>query len=975
MATVSFIQKPSTLSLLGNLPDIKIGTEEDVAVVLSAAGKTILSQNYTPGQDGMVTIDLKDVLTPQLSFELKDVAVPYRQTAIAKTFQLSAGTASCEFTVLRAGIDHFTDSAENFLRQNFLTWQPNIKPVTYHTPEFLTYHAVEAVTIKCQVYTPASGSSPATILTLANIPAGETWTIPVQYTIIASKANALPSYYDIWAETITGTRLTYIQRYYATDMKSEEEQWILFENSLGGIDTFRAYGNATHTANHTHNIVEIDDISEEYRVDTKREFRKNSGHLNRKERLWLLDFFPSLGKYIYTDKYLRRIVMTESDVNFTAKELPSQFNFTFRYADAKPYLNLPRADKPAEVLNIQIPDVGSFTLAPRLVELDRLPLSAGALFPVQSPYSGTWSVATAETILEYIVSQISATTGESILGHSHHNLSLLNALSRTGRYLLLEATKIAAGYADEAYTLSEDSPIRSLFLRKDQDDETPYNLGMRNALIREIAQVLKTIVLGDENTASEPEERKLLETYGSVDSMVNGRGTFATNKDRLQTGNLEVRGNMTVMDLIINQLHAMVGEYLFSEMGSIERVVTIDEDSHTYRLYLKKESETSVITLWEGDILYSISNNLLDHKPTDDAYYVHPSWMVANDIDQSHFCIDATLYDDEGLGIVVGTTNFPPEAGFNIARRGSANARVDDRYKERARMWHLSTREGMLAFLDYLYTPVVGDESYQTTVGRLPEVQVLKDWFSSVMNSTPKEHVGVYSRFMFAENFVEINWMGRVVTRQNDRGVWSLETAQSVSEPYRVEKVLQLLHEDPDDPTSRVVQVETVWRTDTVQHLGCVWACNRDKTTVEPSWYSADWTFVSGSRNWNLLLANETRSGLGSADGLVMLLSAGIEFNGFDVTDKVKSQGGDAMVWTRDTGDEGADKTWNEQTVLERYQDEFHTAILLRHKSSTGPWDLGRQFLSRRRCSMTVSVRVPFAEGEDKVITTTIPIK
>lgn len=171
MAT-AFIQKPAPLSLLGNLPDIKISTDDDVAVTLSSGGEEILSQRYTPGQDGVVTIDIKDVLTPQLSFTLTDSSIPYRQESIVKTFSLTAGTASCEFTVLRAGVDHLSDSAENFLRRNFLTWQPNIKPVTYNTPEFLSYYAIDAAVIKCQAYIPQENGDPveANILTLANIP-------------------------------------------------------------------------------------------------------------------------------------------------------------------------------------------------------------------------------------------------------------------------------------------------------------------------------------------------------------------------------------------------------------------------------------------------------------------------------------------------------------------------------------------------------------------------------------------------------------------------------------------------------------------------------------------------------------------------------------------------------------------------------------------------------------------------------------
>lgn len=264
---------------------------------------------------------------------------------------------------------------------------------------------------------------------------------------------------------------------------------MLFENSLGGIDTFRAYGDSENSAKHTHNIAEIENDSEEYRVDTDRVFKKNTGHLSDPERKWLLDFFPSLGKYLYTDRYIRRIVVTESDVNWQEREMSSSYTFTYKYADARPYLNLQRSDIPADVLNIKIPDVGSFTVAPRLVELERLPLSDGALFPVQSPYSDKWTVTTAAAILDWLSHEITAAyKGDGSFGHSHSNMSLLESFTLFGKYLLINSQKISAGeadHADSAKNLDEKSDDWDKILRKDIDDYTAYSLGVGGLLTAE----------------------------------------------------------------------------------------------------------------------------------------------------------------------------------------------------------------------------------------------------------------------------------------------------------------------------------------------------------------------------------------------------------------------------------------------------------------------------------------------------------
>ena len=479
---MDILLKPDSLSLTGSMNHFIISSTQEVTFVLKYAdtNEIIVQHIYTPNKAKRIEIDLENIITPLLSFQLQESTAIYRQSNIAREFLVNliedktAAQESWQFTVLRAGIDNFADTASSWLKRNFLTWQPTVKPVTYYTPEFLSYYAVEDCVAKCCAYIEENGSYVQSDLVLGNLSHGKVWTMPMQYGVIAGKLGKMPSYYDVWIEDAAGTRLTYIQRYYASDIRSEEEQWVLFENSLGGIDTFRAYGDAENTAKHTHNVAEIENDSEEYRVDTVREYKKNTGFLSKEERKWLLDFFPSLGKFLYTGNYVRRIVVTESDVSWQTKDLPSSYTFTYKYADARPYLNITRSEDAAPaMLDIKIPDVGSFTIAPRLVELERLPLSSGALFPVQSPYSDKWNITTAEAILEWFSREvIAAYKGDGAFGHHHDNMSVLNALDRIGGYLTLDAQKILAGLADEAKsarTLDPKSVDWEKIVRTDKD--------------------------------------------------------------------------------------------------------------------------------------------------------------------------------------------------------------------------------------------------------------------------------------------------------------------------------------------------------------------------------------------------------------------------------------------------------------------------------------------------------------------------
>lgn len=553
---MDILLKPDSLSLAGAMNHFIIAANNEVSFVLKFADTetTIVQHVYSPNKAGRIEIDLESIVVPLLSFHLQDVSEPYKQPAIVRKFTAviaeanTANSKTWSFSVLRAGIDHFADSAVNWLKANFLTWQPTLKPVTYFTPEFLTYYALIDAVVHCRAYVEKEGNYVPHDLTLANLSNGAVWTIPVQYAIIAGKLNKLPAYYDVWVETTSGTRLTYIQRYYASDIRSEQEEWLLFENSLGGIDTFRAYGDVENTAKHTHNVAEIEYNAEEYRVDTTREYKKNTGLLTDAERKWLLDFFPSLGKYIYYGPYVRRIVVTESEVTWQTRELPSAFSFTYRYADARPYLNLSRVDRPMGDLHIKIPEIGDFTIAPRLVELDRLPLSGGALFPVQNPYSEKWTTTTAAAMLEWLAHEITAAyKGDGSFGHTHENMSLLNALSLFGKYLLVNAQKISAGEADMATLAKKLDPTSedwSRILRKDRNDATAYDLTIGGDLTVEGNLGNDNFVPGMDGTGWRLWMKKELAN--------------------LELDTLTVRQTMRIFELLIDRVRSINGQLVVS---------------------------------------------------------------------------------------------------------------------------------------------------------------------------------------------------------------------------------------------------------------------------------------------------------------------------------------------------------------------------------------------------------------------------
>ena len=423
----------------------------------------------------------------------------------------------------------------------------------------------------------------------------------MQYASVVGKlGDKMPAYYDVWVEDAEGIRLSYVQRYYASDMKSETEQWVLFENSLGGIDTFRAYGSTAFTGEHTHNIAEIDDISLEYRVDTARKFQKDTGYLNKKERTWLLDFFPSLKKYLYTGAYIRSIIVVESNVTYTDKELPSNYTFTYKFADAKPFLNLQRSDTPTDALEIVVPEVGSFTVPPRLIEFPRLPLSEGALFPVQDPFSENWNVTTAGSLGDFIAERIAKDYGGGGgVGHQHNNIDLLQLMSYAAEYLLVSGKKIKAGYADKAKLAEDliaDSVVYDKFLSKISRDEAAELITFLKGLVSEGLieanaglVVRKTeLVEGSSISLIEECEDSLVEEL-NISGEVNTLGELTNvnvDVDTAAPGSLFVKeenweavppvlSSLTDYDnMLMPVFHKVLGKWVFISVSSISGGVT-----------------------------------------------------------------------------------------------------------------------------------------------------------------------------------------------------------------------------------------------------------------------------------------------------------------------------------------------------------------------------------------------------------------
>lgn len=406
------------------------------------------------------------------------------------------------------------------------------------------------------------------------------------------------------------------------------------------------------------------------------------------------------------------------------------------------------------------------------------------------------------------------------------------------------------------------SARRSLvsFLRKDKSDKTEY--------------LLKLLAGGE---------------FGEfVDSMIAGKGAGIFPDGRAQVERLEVRGSLSVLDLIINQIQGMESDYSFTEIGKIKSVEDLGEN--TYRLKIEKRTDFDFMKFQENDVCFSIINTLLTGGSE---YYT--SWMRILTTNSAENSITVVLYPDSE---VPGGTNYPPLAGYNVTRRGNSTLPETGGFNERAQSWMISSREGRIMFLSNVYKPILEDYNYALTIGKLPNIKALEKL------PVTTEDVGIVAQTVIAEKFYQFDYNGDVVPNKVDRGIWSLETAQSGA-PYRF-----VQHELSKPSGSEYTLLEQ----HTVYHLGCKWGCLSDKTTDEPKWNSPSWGLLEGDSRYSLQLSLSGGEAF-VIGGVDTVMSGRIYFGTTDITDDVMADGATEVEWFRDSGNVPADNLWTPEYV------------------------------------------------------------
>ena len=373
-----------------------------------------------------------------------------------------------------------------------------------------------------------------------------------------------------------------------------------------------------------------------------------------------------------------------------------------------------------------------------------------------------------------------------------------------------------------------------------------------------------------------------------VDSMIAGKGAGIFPDGRAQVERLEVRGSLSVLDLIINQIQGMESDYSFTEIGKIESVEDLGEN--TYRLSIEKRTDFDFMKFQDNDVCFSIINTLLTGGSE---YYT--SWMRILTTNSAENSITVVLYPDSE---VPGGTNYPPLAGYNVTRRGNSTLPEAGGFNERAQSWMISSREGRIMFLANVFKPILEDYNYSISIGRFPRTKALEKLPIS------ENETGVMAQTVIAEKFYQLDHNGDVVPNKVDRGVWSPETAQSGA-PYRF---VQYELSKPSGSEYTLLEQHTVY------HLGCKWGCLKDKTTDEPKWNSPSWGLLEGDSRYSLQLSISGGEAF-VIGGVDEVISGRIYFGTTDITDDVMADDATEVEWFRNSGNVPADNLWTPEYV------------------------------------------------------------
>lgn len=395
--------------------------------------------------------------------------------------------------------------------------------------------------------------------------------------------------------------------------------------------------------------------------------------------------------------------------------------------------------------------------------------------------------------------------------------------------------KVKAGYADVAKDLSEDSPIREMFLSRLVDDVAKGNITFE--------QAIKVLGLASFGGGAE---------FGEfIKSLYAGKGAGIDANGNAEFESVRVRSYFECLELIVNRLSAIEGDQILTEADTIESVD--DLGNNCYGLHLRSKWDGYFTAQRENNVLKGIINTLAAGSGL---YYT--CWMRVNSVNTANNYIEVTAYPDEDTP---AGTNYPPCADMKIARWGNQTDTT------RQSCIYLSSTEGRIVRLTGVTKPIIDPENYGATFGTLPEF--LRDMDLPIVDGQDY----VYARGLIVQDIIRIDYKGKPISEVIDRGPWAAGAA------YYCEAL---------NPETGIYEISDVW------YMGCKWRCAKTGTTTAPAWNNTDWAMVEGNPQFTVEFADTDY--IFDPDRFSLTLTIITRLYNMDITDDILPAD---VEWTR----------------------------------------------------------------------------
>ena len=451
------ISYPDSISLSQNLKKIVASADNDTAFTLRKGEELIIDEIYSPDESGSIEIDLRDVVSELLTVQIP-TSDSFLQKKVYADFTATLGDQSFSFRAIKGGVANSSVVASQWLQQNFLTWQPQQKTVTYNQPEWLSYYAITQHSIVCKLY---NQDGTTTLHTLATADAGTCISVNTQFSRIINLTDTKKlAYFDVWAQDATGVMTSYVQRYLLRN-DTRQEKYFIFSNSVGGIDAVSFTGDCSTEAETEHELAQMAETAIQGSQVLHMWKKQSTGYKSAYEAKWLQDFFTSTQRYVSDEGALIEIIIQDSALTDSSSDFLKEFSFTYRHTEDRTLLNLSRDKEIPKQITFPTAEQ-IFFLAPRLNDFQEAEVNPYLVIPVQLPYEDVWyriSIGSIKAMMESVVSyqmegNVHTHTNKEILDailSSNGDIFITNKKDGTGRNIITSGKIISSGFSTENF--------------------------------------------------------------------------------------------------------------------------------------------------------------------------------------------------------------------------------------------------------------------------------------------------------------------------------------------------------------------------------------------------------------------------------------------------------------------------------------------------------------------------------------------